>query len=254
MKIKLNKFEKQALKELVYLIPLIILIIVLSRAIPDDPVKTQPQNVKVGEKAIALTFDDGPSDYTEMLLDGLKQNDAKASFFVIGSKAQKNPEIVSRAFNEGHLIGNHSFSHERFPFKSVEECETSIAKTFNVIENITGERNLYFRAPYGDISAYQLKQLDVVFVSWTFSTYDWQGKSADYIYERIMKKADDGEIILLHDTKKETVEAVLRAIPELQEQGYEFVRVDELLARNEEKIKTGTPYRKCADNRWSVSF
>ena len=125
---------------------------------------------------------------------------------------------------------------------------------FNIIENITGERSLYLRAPYGDVSAYQLKKLDVVFVSWTFSTYDWQGKDADYIYERIMKKASDGDIILLHDTKKATVEAVLKAIPELQRQGYEFVRVDELLARNGEKIKMGTPYRWCKHERSAFSF
>ncbi|MBR6551658.1 MAG: hypothetical protein IKT89_02340, partial [Clostridia bacterium] len=109
-------------------------------------------------------------------------------------------------------------------------------------------------APYGDVTFYQLKKLDVVFISWTFSTYDWQGKSADYIYERLMKKASDGDIILLHDTKKETVEAVLRAIPELQKQGYEFVRVDELLARNGEKIKMGTPYRWCKNDRNAFSF
>lgn len=253
-KIKLNKYEKQTFRDLLVLIPLIALIIIMSRSIPDGTLRYQLPDSDVGEKAIALTFDDGPGDYTEELLDGLKLYKAKATFFVIGSKAEKNPEIVSRAFNEGHLIGNHTYDHIRLPFHSIEECEESIGKTFNIIENITGERSMYLRAPYGDVSAYQLKKLDVVFVSWTFSTYDWQGKDADYIYERIMKKASDGDIILLHDTKKETVEAVLRAIPELQKQGYEFVRVDELLSRNGEKIKMGTPYRWCKYERSAFSF
>ena len=113
---------------------------------------------------------------------------------------------------------------------------------------------MYFRAPYGDVSAYQLKELDVVFVNWSFSSLDWKHKDSDYIYERIMKKASDGDIILLHDTSKETVDAVLRAIPELQAQGYEFVRVDELLSRNGEKIKMGTPYRWCKHERSAFSF
>lgn len=253
-KIKLNKYEKQTFRDLLVLLPMIMAILILSRSIPDGTLRYIIPVNNVGEKAIALTFDDGPSDYTEELLDGLKMYNAKASFFVIGEKAEKNPDIVRRASSEGHLIGNHSYEHLRMPLHSIEECEESIGKTFNIIENITGERSMYLRAPFGDVSFYQLKKLDVVFISWTFSTYDWKDKDADYIYERIMKKASDGDIILLHDTKKATVEAVLRAIPELQKQGYEFVRVDELLARNGEKIKMGTPYRWCKNDRSAFSF
>ena len=253
-KIKLNKYEKKTFRDMLVLIPMVALIVIMSRCIPDGTLRYQLPDSNVGEKAIALTFDDGPTGYTEELLDGLKEYNAKASFFVIGSKAEQNPEIVKRAYEDGHLIGNHTYDHIRLPLHTLSESETSIGKTFNIIENITGDRTMYLRAPYGDVSAYQLKQLDVVFVSWTFSTYDWQGKDADYIYERIMKKASDGDIILLHDTNKETVEAVLRAVPELQEQGYEFVRVDELLSRNGEKIKMGTPYRWCKNERSAFSF
>ena len=253
-KIKLNKYEKQTFRDLLILLPMIMAIIILSRSIPDNILRDTIPVTNVSEKAIALTFDDGPSDYTEELLDGLKRYNAKASFFVLGSKAEKKTDVIRRISSEGHLIGNHTYDHIRLPLHSLEECEESIGKTFNIIENITGERSMYFRAPYGDVNFYQLKKLDVVFVSWSFSTYDWQDRSADYIYNRIMKKASDGDIILLHDTKKETVEAVLRAIPELQEQGYQFVRVDELLARNGEKIKTGTPYRWCKHERSAFSF
>ena len=253
-KIKLNKYEKKTFRDMLVLIPMVVLIVIMSRGIPDGTLRYQLPDSNIPEKAIALTFDDGPSGYTEDLLDGLKECNAKASFFIIGSKAEQNPEIVKRAYEEGHLIGNHTYDHIRLPLHTLEECEVSIGKTFNIIENITGDRTMYLRAPYGDVSAYQLKQLDVVFVSWTFSTYDWKEKDADYIYERIMKKASDGDIILLNDTNKATVEAVLRAITELQEQGYEFVRVDELLSRNGEKIKMGTPYRWCKYERSAVSF
>ena len=164
----------------------------MSRGIPDGTLRYQLPDSNIPEKAIALTFDDGPSGYTEELLDGLKECNAKASFFIIGCKAEQNPEIVKRAYEEGHLIGNHTYDHIRLPLHTLEECEVSIGKTFNIIENITGDRTMYLRAPYGDVSAYQLKQLDVVFVSWTFSTYDWKEKDADYIYEKLVR-FDRGE-------------------------------------------------------------
>ncbi|MBR2877361.1 MAG: polysaccharide deacetylase family protein [Clostridia bacterium] len=250
---KKNKKQLEILRDLLTIIPMIIVLAIISRTLPAGDYRLEIES-DVGEKAIALTFSDGPGEYTEALLDGLKENRAKASFFVVGKKIEENPQIVKRAYDEGHLIGNLTYDHIRMPFHSLEDCEESIGKTFNLIENVTGERTNFVRAPYGDVSAYQLKKLGVVFVGWSLSTYDWREKDADYIYNRIMKKAKDGDIILLHDTKKETVEAVLRAVPELQEQGYEFVRVDELLARNGEKIKKGTPYRNCKYERNASSF
>ena len=250
---KKNKKQLEILRDLLTIIPMIIVLAIISRCLPDGDYRLVKESL-VGEKAIALTFNGGPSDYTEALLDGLRENGAKASFFVTGEKAEENPEIVKRAYKEGHLIGNGTYDNIRMPLHSLEECEESLGKTFNILENITGERTDFVRAPYGDVSAYQLKRLGVIFVGWSVSAYDWRDKDADYIYNRIMKKADDGDIILLHDTKKETVEAVLRAIPELQEQGYEFVRVDELISRNGEKIKKGTPYRSCKYKWNTVSY
>ena len=236
------------------IIPLIIAMLIVSRCLPDGSVRLDIGSSGVGEKAIALTFDDGPCGNTEELLDGLKELGAHASFFVIGENVEKYPEIVKRAYDEGHLIGNHTYEHIRLPFNSCKAVKESIDKTSEAIKNVTGSKPLFFRAPYGDVSAVQLKQLDTFFVSWSASTYDWNDKDAEYIYKRIMKKAADGEIILLHDTKKATVEAVLRAIPELQEQGYEFVRVDDLLSRNGGKLKKGVPYRKCEFEKNAVCF
>lgn len=254
MKKRIKKKKIKFFSEITVIIPLIIAMAILSRTLPDGDLRLDVGKSRVGEKAIALTFDDGPGGCTEELLDGLKELDVQASFFVIGEKAEKHPEIVKRAYKEGHLIGNHTYSHVRLPFVGYRTAKEEINKTSEIIEEITGSRPLFFRAPYGDVSAIQLKQLDTFFISWSVSTYDWNDKDADYIYERIMKKAADGEIILLHDTKKPTVEAVLRAIPELQEQGYEFVRVDDLLTRNGDKLKMGVPYRKCEHEKGAVVF
>ncbi len=242
-------------REFVFIVVSIVLcLIILSRCIPDGTMRLDIGESHIGEKAIALTFDDGPSGYTEKLLDGLSEYDAKVTFFVIGSKAEKKPEIVKRAFDEGHLIGNHTYSHPRLTLKSVSDAKEEISKSSEVIKSITGVKPFFVRAPYGDVSAYQLKKLDTFFISWSANTYDWDEDSEDEIYNRIMKKADDGEIILLHDTNEATVNAVLRAIPELQEQGYEFVRVDDLLTRNGNKIAKGIPYRKCEFEKTPVAF
>ena len=99
-----------------------------------------------------------------------------------------------------------------------------------------------------------MKYLDAFFVSWSVNGYDWDEESEDEIYNRIMNKAKDGAIILLHDTNEVTVNAVLRAIPELQAQGYEFVRVDDLLTRNGDKLAKGIPYKWCKHEKRPVAF
>lgn len=251
---KKKRISKSRRNFILAVIPFVLVLALLSRSVPDGVVRLDIGNSGIGEKAIALTFDDGPGDYTEALLDGLEENGAKVTFFVIGKKAEKYPETVERAYDEGHLIGSHSYDHINLLASSISDIEESINKNAKLIQEITGEKPLFFRAPHGYTTAYQLKRLNTFFVKWSVDSYDWKGKDAEYIYNRIMKKASDGQIILLHDTKEATVEAVLRAIPELQAQGYEFVRVDELLSRNGDKIRMGVPYRKCKYENDAVAF
>ena len=252
-KLRMKKNYRIA-EQILVIIPFILILTILSRTIPDGTIRLNIGESGIGEKAIALTFDDGPSDYTEELLDGLQMYDAKATFFVIGKTAEKKPEIVKRAHEDGHLIGNHTYSHIDFYKSSLSEIEEDINKGAEVIKEITGKKPLFLRAPYGNVNFVQLKQLNTFFIHWSTSSYDWFKEDEEYIYKRIMKEAKDGEIILLHDTREVTVKAVLRAIPELQEQGYEFVRVDELLSRNGGKLKMGVPYRSCKFDRGAVAF
>lgn len=241
-------------EQVLVIIPFLLILTILSKTIPDGIIRLNIGESGIGEKAIALTFDDGPSDYTEELLDGLEMYDAKATFFVIGKTAEKKPEIVKRAHEDGHLIGNHTYSHIDFYKSTLSEIEEDINKGSEVIKEIIGKKPLFLRAPYGNVNFIQLKQLNTFFIHWSTSGYDWFKEDEEYIYKRIMKEAKDGEIILLHDTKQVTVKAVLRAIPELQEQGYELVRVDELLSRNGGKLKMGVPYRSCKYDRGAVAF
>ena len=119
-------------EQILIIIPFLIILAIISRTIPDGTVRLNIGESGIGEKAIALTFDDGPSDYTEELLDGLEEYEASVTFFVIGSKAEKNPDIVERAHREGHLIGNHTYSH-------IDFYKTSLV---DIKEDLTGENIL----------------------------------------------------------------------------------------------------------------
>lgn len=252
-KLRMKKNYRIA-EQILVIIPFLLVLTIISRTIPDGVIRLNIGQSGISEKAIALTFDDGPSGFTEELLDGLEMYDAKVTFFVIGSQAEKKPEIVKRAYEAGHLIGNHTYSHIDFYKTSLSEIKDDIVKSSAVIESITGVKPLFVRAPYGNVNFIQLKQLDCFFIHWSSSTYDWFREDEEYIYKRIMKEAKDGAIILMHDTREVTVKAVLRAIPELQEQGFELVRVDELLSRNGDKLKMGVPYRSCKFDRGTVAF
>ncbi len=251
-----NKKAKPSTKlELFFtIVPVLLVVLFLWRSIPDGVYRLDLGQSQVGEKAIALTFDDGPSGHTERLLDGLAQYGAKASFFVIGTQAEKKPDVVKRAYDEGHLIGNHTYDHPNFYITPDSTSIESIEKGGAVIESIIGEKPLFLRAPYGNVWPHQFKHFDRIFIHWTFHTFDWNKEDSQEIYDDIMSKASDGSIILLHDTRPATVDAVLKAIPELQAEGYEFVRVDDLLTRNGDALKMGVPYRKCEFEKGALIF
>ena len=140
-----------------------------------------------------------------------------------------------------------------FLLSNKEGILEDINKGEQVIEKITGTKPLFLRPPHGYINSYQLKQIDKFYVKWSVDSKDWDGKDANYIFNRIIN-AEDGDIILLHDTNEATVRAVLSAIPVMQEEGYRFVSVDELLTRNGDKLKMNVAYRKCEADKNPVVF
>lgn len=179
-------------------------------------------------KKIALTFDDGPSGNTMRLLDGLEKYGAKASFFVLGKKADKNKEVIKKIYDGGHLLGNHTYTHINMIESSVNDFKSELDKTDGALKNVTGENTKYFRPPHGWRTRKKLEEIDKIPVLWTNDPADWKWENENYVYNYLIVFAHDGAVILLHDTKPTTVNAVLRAIPELKEKGYEFVRVDEI--------------------------
>ena len=179
---------------------------------------------------IALTFDDGPSTaWTPALLDGLKERGVKATFFLIGENADKNPEIVKRMAEEGHLIGNHTYSHIQLTSNNREAFRQELISTNEVLKEITGAETIFVRPPYGSWDKGFEQELNMFPVLWTIDPLDWCSQSSTDVEKRILSKARENAIILLHDEYASSIEAALFIVDELQSQGYVFVTVEEIM-------------------------
>jgi peptidoglycan/xylan/chitin deacetylase (PgdA/CDA1 family) len=202
-----------------------------------------PDILKLGgstkEKKVALTFDDGPDfRFTPKVLDVLKVNNIKATFFLIGSKAAVHPELVRRMVREGHIIGNHSYSHPNFPKLNLENFESQIESTELVLKDLAGYAPKLIRPPYGAISENQLKWVSdhhYLIVNWNVDSLDWKQISADKVLQTVMQQTRPGSIILQHSGggDKQDLSGSVQALPalihQLQANGYRLVTVPELL-------------------------
>ena len=200
---------------------------------------------KVGDdKVVALTFDDGPwPTTTSEILDILKENDAKATFFEIGNQVAENADVVKRIHAEGHQIASHTYDHAAGSGRGVDLTRMSadeqvqeVDKGFKAIEDVLGTQvSRVLRAPGGNYHGAiinTLKDKIVAEVGWNVDTEDWRKPGADAI-EKAILSVKPGEVVLMHDgggDRSETVAALKAALPQLKAQGYRFVTVDELLS------------------------
>lgn len=202
-----------------------------------------------GDKLIAITFDDGPNAVlTPKLLDGLKSRNVKATFFTLGECAQPNLDIVRRAYDEGHEIGNHSWSHPELTSLSLDKAQWQITHTSELLDQVCGKGTKYLvRPPYGSSNEAVRAILGSPSVLWSIDTNDWQ-YGYDHVYNHIINNAYDGAIILCHDIHSTTIPAALDAIDVLLDRGYEFVTVSELWRRRGVELKVGTRIAECRNN------
>lgn len=185
---------------------------------------------QVTARKIAITFDDGPNpSYTPKLLDGLRERGVHATFFLMGQNAEAYPEIVKTMHEDGHLIGNHTYTHMQLTERDADAFELELQKTDALIFEITGEHTEYVRPPFGVWDTKYEKKLNMLPVLWTIDPRDWCTSNTDTVINRVTKAAEENGIILLHDCYASSVEAALRIIDILTEQGYEFVTVDEII-------------------------
>jgi len=182
------------------------------------------------KKKVAITFDDGPNpDYTEELLEGLKERNVTASFFLLGKEAEKFPDIVKKIHEGGHLIGTHSYEHVNLCNLTDEAAVEQVDKTNQVILELTGEYPQYIRPPFGcwkENLDYKTTMMEVL---WDVDPRDWATDNSSVIAARVLDKVQENDIILLHDASESSVKAAFQIIDTLQEQGYVFVTVEELM-------------------------
>ncbi len=184
------------------------------------------------QKIVALTFDDGPhASSTQDILAILRQENVRATFFVVGFMAKKRPDLVRAAFREGHEIGNHSFSHASLPKVPYSKIITDYLAASNVIRELTGSNPRYCRPPGGDSSPVVLEaaaDLGMTSVFWTNNPGDTNRLGDHEVFRRSVNRLTPGGIILLHDGPKDTLRALVRLIRTAKMAGYRFVSLDEL--------------------------
>ena len=195
----------------------------------------------ITEKKIALTFDDGPNEpYTSQILQILKDNNIKATFFLLGKNVEAFPDAARAIVAAGHAIGNHSYDHRQLLTKTSTQVSQEILKTEKAIEDATGRKTTLFRPPYGDkntLTVHETRKLGYVMVEWSVSAEDWRKPGPQKIVDNVMSHIRNGDIILMHDGDKwrhgsdrsQTVQALPVIIARLRQQGYAFVTVPDLL-------------------------
>jgi len=196
-------------------------------------------------KIVALTFDDGPNPpYTGQILDILQEYHVPATFFLVGQNVDKYPQLVSRIASEGHQIGNHTYHHVDLLKANRKTITEEIDHTNNSIIAITGIPIHVVRPPHGfrDPAIMEIMaEHDLKVVEWSVMSRDWTNPGVDVIVDRTVTKVKNGSIILLHDgdgiagqsPRNQSVEATRRIIQALQAEGYQFVTVDEILAKRQ---------------------
>jgi len=195
-------------------------------------------------RALALTFDDGPSESTPRILEILERHHVPATFFQIGANVERLPAVARSVNQAGHKIGNHSYSHPffcdpRWALRPGQFIERELRRAQEAIGEHTGAQPAWFRAPYGVRwfgLAKTLERLRLTGVMWSVIGYDWK-RPAGAVVDRVTGQVSPGAIVCLHDGRElrakpdigATVEAVRRLVPLLLDQGYKFERLDELL-------------------------
>jgi len=193
-------------------------------------------------KLVAITFDDGPSKYTDALLDGLKLRGAKATFFMVGTNVDYYPDTIKRMKEEGHQLATHTMSHANLAKLGTAAIQKEVFGVEDKLDTIVGKGEYHLRPPYGSYNATVKNAVNTPLIYWSVDTEDWRYRDAQNVARVITTHTHDGDIILLHDLYKTSVDGALMAIDTLQSQGYVFVTVEQLLKRRGITPENGKVY------------
>ena len=201
--------------------------------------------VNYDRKFIALTFDDGPSIYTPMIIETLKKYQSRATFFTLGTNVERYPNIILDIINSGSQIGSHSYSHEHLTKIKGEQLDYELNmvhdKVFYDISNYIYEPHI-FRVPYGEYDTKLQDYINYPIVLWNVDTLDWETRDVEQIKNTIREQVYSGAIILCHDIYEPTALAIVELIPELIDEGYQLVTIDEYMAIRNISMENGEIY------------
>lgn len=191
---------------------------------------------------MALTFDDGPGERTGELIDVLQKYNAHATFFMQGVNIPGHEDVVAKMAEAGCELGNHSYSHPELPKLSDADMRAQIENTNELIEKACGQRATVMRPPYGAVNDALKKNAGMPLVLWNVDTQDWKTRDAKATVDAVLKTADDGDIVLLHDVHSSSVDAALALIPKLADAGYQLVTVSEMADARGIQLQSGGVY------------
>ncbi len=194
------------------------------------------------KKLVAITFDDGPSNYTDYLLDELAKRDVKVTFFLVGYNIKKHSETIKKMASYGHDIGNHTYNHYNLIKLDSKKMTEEIDKVNDLIYKYSNYQVKLVRPPYGSLNSDLINNNDYSFILWNVDTLDWKYRDSDKVYHNIIKNVQAGDIILLHDLYKTSIDGALKAIDYLKQQDYEFVTVSDLALYSGQKLKINQKY------------
>ncbi|WP_110051338.1 polysaccharide deacetylase family protein [Nocardiopsis sp. L17-MgMaSL7] len=191
-------------------------------------------------KCVALTFDDGPGEHTEELLDHLGEYDARATFYVMGSLVGEFPEIVERTHAEGHEMGNHTWKHDDLTTLSAEGVAEDLKRTDEAIQEVTGVAPPTLRPPYGAMNSTVSDATEHPIILWDVDTMDWQNRDTGAVAKHALDESKPGSVVLFHDIHKSTVDAIPDVLEGMHAEGFHFVTVSEIFG--EDGLKPGQPH------------
>ena len=200
------------------------------------------RKIDKSKKMIALTFDDGPNYNTSKIIDVLNKYDIKATFFVLGSRAINNKDILKKMADSGMEIGNHTYNHLLLTKYDENKIRSEIEDTSEVIYSATKKKPKLLRPSYGSVNNKIKKVANMPIIIWDIDTLDWKYHNSKRITSRVVNKVRDGDIILMHDIYSASLNALSNIIPILQDNGYEFVTIDELFYYKGISLENGKVY------------
>ena len=200
-------------------------------------------NYSSNKKAVALTFDDGPSGYyNPLILEELNKNKAHATFFMVGTMMNSCKSCVLQTYKSGNEVGSHTYDHLNIKRAAYDKVNENLSKTDNLYNSITGDHIKLLRPPYGAYSKENLETINNYFILWDLDTEDWRYRNVKHIVNYIKENVHDGSIILMHELYESSYESLKIILPWLYANGYQVVSVSELAKIKGKTLETGKAY------------